>query len=349
LAEISYPFTAPSESGGTTSVSEVEWQAMAKLWGGDRIDFQLTSDSYAAGALPFSASVTNGRTVTLSPGSAFVGGFYYRLSAPLALTVEPNPTDKARKDTIVLRADLTKGSVNAAVVKGQPAASPVAPQPQRRPGDVWEMVLYEVDVPARDGAVQADWRASFDLPRPVGTPWNTRHTAAFLPVGTVLYDLDNNGGDTQYESFVGRDGYVITRHLGAARPYTPSLVNAPSSSSVRTTGRWRWIAPASVYFSVTVQNTGSQNVNASGTLGIGLPQQASGTTAQVLTGFMRNYETNGGLPNLAGLWGYCAGGSYVGLYVQSASSTAAGLDALRTLPAKADITLSGVYEAAIFS
>ncbi|MBF6056642.1 hypothetical protein GO002_33050, partial [Streptomyces eurocidicus] len=197
MAETSYPFSQSSKTGGTEMVSEAQWQAMAAMWGGDRVDFRLTSESYASGALPFSASVINSRTIEVKPGSAFVGGFYYQLTASTTLAVDPNPTDKARKDTLILRADVVQGSVNLGVIKGQPSASPIAPLPKRIPGQQWEMVLYEVDVPAKDGSPQLSLRAPFDMPPAVSTPWNTRPAADFLPVGSFLYDLDNNGGDSQ--------------------------------------------------------------------------------------------------------------------------------------------------------
>ncbi|MGW2596966.1 hypothetical protein [Streptomyces klenkii] len=262
MAEISYPFSRSTPAGGTEIVSEVQWQAMAGMWGGDRVDFRLTSESYASGALPFSAAVINGRTIEVQPGRAWVGGFYYQLTASTLLTVEPNPTDKARKDTVVVRADVVQGSVNVAVVKGQPSASPIAPQPRRAPGQQWEMVLYEVDVPAKDGAPQLSLRAPFDMPSAVGTPWNTWPAADFLPVGTFLYDLDNNGGDSQNEMFRGRDGTIITRHLGKSRTYAPGLANAvnvPSNGMVYK-GRWRWAAPNLVYYSISIENTTTTNI-----------------------------------------------------------------------------------------
>ncbi|MFF9481388.1 hypothetical protein [Streptomyces sp. NPDC014733] len=356
MAEISYPFAETNESGGSQMVSQVQWQAMASMWGGDRVDFTLASESYSGSVLPFASRVINGRAVEVKPGRAWVGGFYYQLTAAATVTIEANPTDKARKDTIVLRADVVKGSVNLAAVKGQPSASPIAPQPQRNAGQVWEMVLYEVDVPAKDGAISPVSRMPFKMPPAISTPWNTRASGTFQQVGTFLYDLDNNGGDTQYEAFNGRDGYVITRHFGKSRPYTPSLVNAKSvpSSGLTLTGRWRWVAPNVVYFSVNINNTTTKPIeNTGGTtaLGFKLPQTANGDTGQIFTGFLRNPNYNSGLPNFMDIQGYCFkgnGAQHVTMYVPNVASLKEGLDTLRVIPAKSEIAFSGMYEANIF-
>ncbi|QUI30688.1 hypothetical protein H9W91_07315 [Streptomyces alfalfae] len=352
MAEISYPFAQSNDSGGTEMVSQVQWQAMAGMWGGDRVDFTLTSESYSAGTLPFGFKVINGRSVEVSPGKAWVGGFYYQLTASTTVDIEPNPTDKARKDTIVLRADMPKGSVNLAAVKGQPSASPIAPQPQRSAGQQWEMVLYEVTVPAKNGAIALNWRGPYKMPPAVTLPWNVLPAADFLPVGTLMYDMDNNGGDTQYEAFKGRDGYVVTRHFGKSRTYTPSLVNAASApSGVTRTGRWRWIAPNTVYFSVNITNTTKKPVNNSGSstsaIGFTLPQTANGATGQVFTGLLRNPDYNSKLPNFMDIQGYCFKGngqSHVTMYLPNTGSLKEGLDTFRVIPANSELIFSGIYE-----
>jgi hypothetical protein len=351
VAEISYPFTEASATGGTTAVSEVEWQSMARMWGGDRIDFRLTAQSYAAGGLPFAASVINGRTVQLQPGNAFVGGFYYQLTAELGLSVEPNPTDRTRKDTLILRADLALGSVNAVIVKGQPAASPVAPQPQRRPGDVWEMVLYEIDVPARDGGITISSRLPFDMPSAIATPWNTRLMADFAQPGTFLYDMDNNGGDTQYEAWTGRDGYVITRHLGKSRTYIPSLTNTEGDHAWRldVEGRWRWIAPGMVWFSIYMYNRTQTSIFAPSnrTLGITVPVTAAGFTGQVIPGFFVNSSGINGIPNYMAVQGRTlrsSGSAQLLLYVPGWTSPSEGLDSFKRFTPNSYLSISGVYE-----
>ncbi|MGW9170160.1 hypothetical protein [Streptomyces decoyicus] len=356
MAEVSYPYAESNASGGTPAISEAQWQAMAAMWGGDRVDFRLTSDSYAANSLPFSATVINGRSVELTPGRAIVGGFYYQLTANLTVTIEANPTTKARKDTIVIRTDIPTGSTNVKVVKGQPSNSPVAPQPQRSAGQQWEMVLYEINVPALNGTIQPSNRMPFDMGPRVGAPWNAQATADFLPVGTFVYDLDSNGGDSQHESFVGRDGYVVARHFGKSRTYTPSLMNVSSqpSSGVSYKGRWRYTAPNMVFFSAIVDNTSSTDIKSiSGSaLGFVLPQAACGQTGQVISGHLRNPEKKGGLPNFCSVQGLCwqgQGASYATLFVPSDSTLKEGLDLLTVIPGKSQLYITATYEANVFS
>ncbi|MFB7906409.1 hypothetical protein ACFC1T_08280 [Kitasatospora sp. NPDC056076] len=349
MAEISYPFAQANASGGSEMVSQVQWQQMAHLWGGDRIDYQLTSSTYDAAALPFAWKVINGRTVTIDPGNAWVGGFYYQLTATASLDIDPNPTDKPRKDTIVVRADVTKGSVNLAVVKGQPSISPIAPQPQRAPGQRWEMVLLEVDVPATNGALVVYSRGQFDMPRIVATPWNTRSTADFLPRGSLVYDLDVDGGDTQYEAFAGRDGYVVTRHLGRVRTSTPGLWGTNTQpAEVDRVCRWRWIAPNTVHFNMKIKNPGPDITTTGWYMQASLPQPANGRTAQTFEGYIDNPGGNGGRPWLSQVRGISWEGnstSAVNLFCPSGDS----LVVLPGIPARSTLYLSGTYESDVFA
>ncbi|MFF1635990.1 hypothetical protein, partial [Leifsonia sp. NPDC058248] len=127
MAELSYPFNADNADGGRAIVSQTQWQSMAHLWGGDRIDYTLTATAYDSTDLPFSARVINGRDVEIKPGKAWVGGFYYTLTATMSVTIASNAGTKARKDLIVIQADMAKSAVKIAVVQGTAGASPVSP------------------------------------------------------------------------------------------------------------------------------------------------------------------------------------------------------------------------------
>ncbi|MGW2539311.1 hypothetical protein ACWC5I_00165 [Kitasatospora sp. NPDC001574] len=350
MAEVSYPFAQANSSGGSEMVSQLQWQQMAHLWGGDRVDYQLTSSTYDAAALPFAWKVINGRTITIDPGNAWVGGFYYQLTATLSADIDPNPTDKARKDTVVIRADVVKGSVNIAVVKGQPSTSPIAPQPQRTPGQKWEMVLLEVDVPAANGALSVHSRASYDLPRAVATPWNTRSTADFVPKGTFIYDLDVDGGDSPYEAFAGRDGYMVTRHLGKARPYTPSLWGVNSQpAEVDRVCRWRWAAPNLVHFNMKIRNGSPADIVTTGWyMQASLPQPANGKTAQIIEGYIDNPQGGGGKPWLSQVKAITWEGNAtttMNFFTPAGDS----LVVLQGIPAHSTLHLSGTYESDAFS
>ncbi|MER5883082.1 hypothetical protein ABT160_04565 [Streptomyces sp. NPDC001941] len=355
MAEVSYPFNSSNASGGTSVVSQTQWQTMAAMWGGDRVDFQLTSSSYTPAALPFSARVVNNRNVEINAGRAWVGGFYYQLTATQAVTIASNPTSQARKDLIVIQADLSKSALNLAVLKGTASATPVAPQPRRQPGGIWEMPLYEVDAAPLDASVSVSARMPFSMPQAISYPWNATESARYQPVGTFALDMDSNGGDSQAEYFRGRDGYVPTRHFGKSKAYTPRLLfdsNLPTTGMVYN-GRWRWIAPNTVWFSLAITNhNNGLSTDNNVPYGIPLPVPANGRTGQVLTGHLMNPAGSNGFPTFTSLLGRITPGTsprHFSVYVPSYTSLAAGLDNLRIFPGKSAITFSGVYEADTFN
>lgn len=357
MAETSYPFSQSNSSGGTADVGQGEWQNMSRMWGGDRIDFQLTATSYSTGTLPFPITLVNNRDYAIGPGAAWVGGFYYINDSSLTLSIDPNLSAQGRIDTIVLRADLTVGSVNLTVVKGQPSASPVAPRPQRNPGGQWEMVLHQVTVPANNGALSQADRFQMDTPPHVAVPWNMVDVMKnAMPVGSFAVDMDSNGGDSQNEAFLGRDGYVVTRHFGKSRTYTPSFIQSATQPSKRS-GRWRYIAPNVVWFQATLQSTVSSDIQRSGTnfqFGVTLPVPANGQGTQVLQGFVDNDPQHGSplLPNYMSITGVIPAGnaqSNAFLYYPNASTVTQGLDGFARLPGLATLSISGVYEADAFS
>jgi hypothetical protein len=352
VAEISYPFNADNANGGSQIVSQSQWQAMANMWGGDRVDFQLTATTYGTSFLPFNASVVNGRTVQINPGKAWVGGFYYTLTAALSVTIPNNSTTRPRKDLIVLQADMAKSAVNIAVITGTAAATPVVPTPRRQAGGLWEMPLYEVTAAANNASVTIEGRMPFNVPARVAYPWNAEEGAALQPRGTFYVDMDNNSNYSQYEAFNGRDGRVITRHLGKSRTYTPSMVNCGNPATRM--GRWRWIAPNTVWFSVYIASTSSSDIKATGDnwiVGVTLPTPANGATGQVITGHIDNNGAgrSPALPNFLEVTGKTNRGgntSTLYLYVPNASTTSQGLDGLTIFPRKGFLTISGTYEAA---
>ncbi|MEU3825233.1 hypothetical protein AB0F36_07895 [Streptomyces sp. NPDC029080] len=351
MAELSYPFSAANGSGGSNTVSQAQWQKMARMWGGDRVDRRLTASSYESTDLPFYTSTT-GRTVVVNAGRAWVGGFYYELTGTQSLTIADNTSKYPRIDIIVLRADLTAGSVNLAVVAGQPAATPVAPQPTRATSGNWEMVLHEVAVPANNAAISVSSRLQFDMPPVLESPWNTDLTASYVQSGTFLYDMDVNRNTSQTEGFKGRDGFMWTRTLGKSYSYTPSMFNGKSSPGVRK-GRYRWIAPNTVYFEAEFDAYEDVGVAVSGSntyLGITLPTPASGAMRQVLTGLIANPAEQGNMPNLMQITALTGSGtSNVALYTQNWTNLAQGLDGLRLLPPQSKLYISGTYEANVFN
>lgn len=68
-------------------------------------------------------SAGSGMQVLVAPGSGFVEGFFYNLAGdPLPLAVDAAHSTQARKDYVILHADLTAKTVTAEVKAGTPTA-----------------------------------------------------------------------------------------------------------------------------------------------------------------------------------------------------------------------------------
>lgn len=349
MAEISYPFAAASAGGGSELVSQVEWQNMSHLWSPDRIDFQLTEPTYTNSSLPFWAEFS-GADLVIHPGSAWVGGFYYKLDAPLTLTAPTNGGAQPRTDLIVLRADMATGSVNVAIKQGQAAATPVEPTVQRTLGGVWEMPLWAFELEANNGARGPRDRRRFDVPGVTAAPWYAAEVSQGSPAGNFVLDMDANNTGGQTEGFRGRDGFAVTRHLGKRREYTPDLFpvsNKPATANRK--GYWRYIAPGTVQFTIHIQNTSTRAVadtRTSPIIGFTLPRAATVIAPCVFHGFVRNPGNRDGLPNFIDIVATNGGGgnSNCYLYYPNDSNPSLGLDALKLIPGKSDLTLTGIYE-----
>jgi hypothetical protein len=345
MAEISYPFANDSAGGGTKMVSQVEWQNMAHLWAADRIDFQLTKNTYQPTDLPFFAAIV-GANVVVQAGSAWVGGFYYRNDSPRSLPAPTNAGAQPRIDLVVLRVDYVAGSVNLAIKPGQAATTPLEPAMQRTPGGVWEMPLWSIYLNANNGARTVNDRRRFDVPGFVEVPWNRSEVSMSIPVGNFTLDMDSNNNHFQHEGFRGRDGDMITRTLGQREYYTPDLftvTNKPAAANRK--GYWRYIAPGTVQFSVSFNNTSTKAVSTTTTIiGFTLPVPATKTIASSFHGFLENPEVRDSLPNFIDIPARSTGGQNAYLYYANTTTLKQGLDGLRLIPGKSTLTITGVYE-----
>lgn len=350
MAEISYPFAADSAGGGTKTVSQIEWQRMSQIWSDDRIDFQLTNSTYSSAGLPFH-TVLSGANLVTQAGSAWVGGFYYRNTAALSKPAPTNSGSLPRVDRIVLRCDMATGSVNLAIKTGTPAASPAPPPLERTPGGTWEMGLWLFNLAANNGARTLTDARAFKGPNVVYTPWNAPQVSDGLPPGHFIMDMDSNNNDAQWEAFSGRDGYVVTRHLGKTLKYTPNLVNnASSPAAAKRVGRWRWVSPNTYYVSVNIENDVVRNVSGGSALGVTLPMSAAKVNYQHLKGIVYNPSGNSGMPWMSELTiRVTPGTSNAYLYIPNWTRPAEGLDSLQTIPANSRVEFSGVVEANQFN
>lgn len=357
MAEISYPFNADNAAtGAAKAVSEIQWQNMAHMWGGDRIDRSLTGQASAA-ALPFSARAVNATTIQIGPGKAFVGGFYYELTAALNLTVAANTANTPRKDLVVIRVDMAKPAANLAIRKGTNAATPLEPAPVRQPGGIWEMPLYEITLPANSGIPVLASRGPYNIPDPVAFPWNAGPSAALMPKNTFAYDMDSNGPEEVAEYFNYSDKPRTTRQLGPTRRYTPNLVNVPTLQQgiADRKGRYRWIAPNTMWFSVRISTPADiKHIEAGWYVGISLPTSASAATGQTFHGVIQNTgprQPGSGMPNYIPITGWVPVGKPTTtciLLYPNPTTLAAGLDGLPKIPGGSSLVISGVFEAGDF-
>ncbi|MFI1796351.1 hypothetical protein ACH427_03175 [Streptomyces sp. NPDC020379] len=170
-------------------------------------------------------------------------------------------------------------------------------------------------------------------------------------MGTLVYDLDNNGNDTQYEGFVGRDGYTVTRHLGKPRTYEPRLVNTGKlPSGIQYRGIWRWIAPNTVSFAVDINNQSDSDIKGTGEgpISFTLPVNPAPAVGQAFQGYMINGGYDAGLPNFVALTGMSWMGNrtnVVKILYPSANKLREGLDYLLVVPRRSSVVFSGTYEA----
>jgi hypothetical protein len=350
MAETSYPFADSSAGGGGKLVSVGQWQSMAHLWGPDAIDHQLVLGDTAVG-LPFHC-VLDGTNLVIQPGEATVGGFRYKLDAPLTIPAPTNPSLSQRRiDLVVIRADMATGSVNIKVSEGQPAIVAREPEPKRELGGIWELPIWSVELASNNQSRTLNDRRRYSHSGSVDVAWNRDFVSKSLPVGTFTVDQDINSSGGQQEGFRGADGDMVTRGLGARRKFTPDILtvsNKPPAANREC--YWRIIAPGTASFSMQIRNTSSTEVKSSSAVVITLPEIPANTIPTILTGYIDNPESRNGLPNIVHIVAKTSsvGQNYLYLYYPATSTLSEGLNVLTTIPGKSTLIISGVYETGQF-
>jgi hypothetical protein len=124
--------------------------------GGDRVYDATDFARYFGGLVSngvFWAAASNLRvspgasvSVSVAPGSAWINGYSYENTSPLALTLETPHGVNPRIDRVVLRLSMPERRIYAAVKTGTPAALPEPPD-LTRTSDVYELALADVTVP----------------------------------------------------------------------------------------------------------------------------------------------------------------------------------------------------------
>jgi hypothetical protein len=139
MAEFSAPFD------GSPIATQLQWSRMARRWGLDGVHGLDASST----SLKVTGSGTT--TVAVTPGHAFVNGFYYYLDTAKNLTVPANAGGAARVDYVVLRADLVAKRVSAEYKTG----GLTAPTLTQDETTTWEIPIAQCTVAAGSSVVTA--------------------------------------------------------------------------------------------------------------------------------------------------------------------------------------------------
>jgi hypothetical protein len=155
VAEVSFP------SAGGGSVTDVNYEALMS----GVLPSGLIGN--ASGYLPMVYADATGRQVKCRPNrEAIVRGFHWETDAAgITRAVDANTSGNTRIDLAVLRLNRADWTVTFQVVKGTPAAAPVAPNPtqQTGPTGVWELPLAHITVANNASGLASNTVAEYGL------------------------------------------------------------------------------------------------------------------------------------------------------------------------------------------
>jgi len=97
-----------------------------------------------------------GMSVVINPGYALIKGYWYDLSEPLTLPIEPADATYDRIDRVILRLDLNTDvrDIKARVLTGTPSDTPTPPA-LTRTDNVYDLSLAQVYVKAGTGVIHS--------------------------------------------------------------------------------------------------------------------------------------------------------------------------------------------------
>lgn len=153
----------------------------------------LVGNGYFAASLTALQATASGSGlgVSVNAGKAFINGYFYNNTEPLALTLDPADGVLPRIDRIVVRLSYTGRAINTVIKKGTPASSPTAPAMQRD-AEAWELALADVTIPAGATAISAQNIA------------DRRNDKAYCgPVVAMIEHIDTDEFAQQIESALG--------------------------------------------------------------------------------------------------------------------------------------------------
>ncbi len=200
----------PTMSGNGRIVETAQWNALMKRFRGDGV----LKDDYGLTSLQVSVDGSGGMQVTVAPGEALMLGGLWTLDAAETLVIEAADGTYDRIDVVVARFDRVTETASLAVLKGTPAATPVAETPTQNAA-VWELALAEVRVRAGVTAIEAsdvtDVRVVSSLP--AGMP---------LQVSPGDIDPQGNGSGLAADTVDGRHATEFVRSDEIVAGFTAS-------------------------------------------------------------------------------------------------------------------------------
>ena len=178
----------PFDAGAGANITEDQWSKMGELWAPPGPYSGLLSE-----LLPFGDST--GMQVKLSSGRAYIRGHFYENDATLTMAIGANSSGNPRIDRLVVRLNKTTNAINALVIAGTPAASPVAPA-MTQTSTIWDIPIADVAVANAAATITA---ANVTDRRELQTHPNTGWTS-FTPTWASTGTQPSRGAGT----FVGK-------------------------------------------------------------------------------------------------------------------------------------------------
>lgn len=124
----------------------------ARLQRRSMVDGVVQDGPDAMGQLLVTATGTS--QLTVAPGYASVGGWFYRSDTAQTINVPPNTASSARRDLVVVRADTSESRAYPHIIEGVPGGTSW-PEPTRNPGGVWDTVLTRYTIQGNSSVVVA--------------------------------------------------------------------------------------------------------------------------------------------------------------------------------------------------
>lgn len=118
-------------------------------WLAEYIKALVTTGVYSA---ELAVSAPGGMNVAVASGRAWLEGYLYQLDGPKTMAVQTAHATLHRKDTLVVRLDMTTRVITAQLLTGTPASTPTAPAIVRD-ADTYDLKLAEIYVAAGTTAI----------------------------------------------------------------------------------------------------------------------------------------------------------------------------------------------------